>query len=100
MNGAIAKGSNNGRNIVPVAVLCTIAALLLAFFVVTNPRMVEARAKAQAQAAEEISRENSAFCERQGLPTGARGHGVCTQELDEIRARHEKRIYESYSSIL
>lgn len=100
MTGTLVQRSENARSIIPAAVLCTLAALLLAFFLAMNPRMVEAHAKVEAQLAEEIARENRAFCERLGFPTDAREHGACTQDLNEIRAKHGKRIYESVSGML
>lgn len=45
------------------------------------------QAAARQQLAEEIARDNNAFCNRRGLVTGTHEHLLCTMELNEIRNR-------------
>src|SRR5262249_10885282 len=50
------------------------------------------RAAAEQQLAAEIAEENRAYCEKWGMRAGTREHSMCTLDLDEIRARHSKRL--------
>ena len=47
---------------------------------------------AQQQEQDAIWRENRAFCENHGMPTGTREHTQCTKDLMEIRTKEERRI--------
>ena len=52
-------------------------------------------AKAKAQLAQDIAVENKAFCEKRGFVAGARDYASCVADLNELRANHDKRTYES-----
>jgi hypothetical protein len=52
----------------------------------------ELRAAAESSQAAEIAVENRAYCEKWGMRAGTREHAACTLDLDELRARHSKRI--------
>src|SRR5689334_8729697 len=55
-----------------VAALCVVVAALGMFFFVLNPLFVDINAKARAQLAQEIARENEIFCEKRGFAAGTR----------------------------
>lgn len=80
---------------VPLAALCIVSVILASFFLVLNPWFIEIHAKAQALVAEEIARENAAFCEKRGLLTGGREHASCVGDLNELRTSHDRRTNES-----
>ena len=52
----------------------------------------KARATAERQRAQEISEENRLYCEKWGMKAGTHEHTVCTLDLQEIRAKVERRI--------
>jgi hypothetical protein len=56
------------------------------------PQMRDARAKAEAQRALEISQENKLYCEKWGMRVDTHEHTICTMDLDAIRAKVEQRI--------
>ena len=55
-------------------------------------RAPEVRAAAESRQAAEIASENRAYCEKWGMRAGTREHAACTLDLDELRARHGKRL--------
>ncbi len=59
-----------------------------------------ARATAQAQLEQTIADENSEFCEKFGMPAGAREFVACSQELAIIRRRQVERDDAARQSIL
>ena len=63
-----------------------------AFLLLHIPQMRDARARAEAQRALEISQENTLYCEKWGMRAGTHEHLVCTMDLDAIRAKVEQRI--------
>jgi hypothetical protein len=63
-----------------------------AFLLLHIPQMRDARAKAEAQLALEISQENKLHCEKWGMRSGTHEHLICTMDLDAIRAKVEQRI--------
>ena len=60
----------------------------------------DARATAQRERAAETGAENRAFCEKWGMPFGTAAHVTCTRDLDEIRARHDKRLADDAGGLL
>lgn len=100
MATSLSERSNNDRGVTPVIVICAIAALVAGYIIAVHPQMVEARNKEQALLAETIAAETAAFCEKRGFLTNTREHLSCAQDLNDLRARHERRIYESLSGIL
>jgi hypothetical protein len=42
--------------------------------------------------AQEIFEENRTYCEKWGMRAGTHEHTLCTFDLNEIRAKHERRI--------
>ncbi len=100
MATSLIERSSSDRGVTPVIVICAIAVLVAGYFIAVHPQMVEARKKEQALLAETIAAETTAFCEKHGFLTNTQEHLSCTQDLNDLRARHEKRIYESLSGIL
>lgn len=100
MATSLSERSSSNRRVTPVIVICAIAALTASYVLLTYPRLVEARQKEQALLAETIAAETKVFCERRGFPTDTREHLVCAQELNDLRARHERRIHDSFTGIL
>ena len=94
------SNAREGRGYMPLAALCVLVVALAAFFFVLNPRFVEIHAKAQALLAEEIARENTAFCEKRGFAAGAGEHASCVVDLNELRAKHDKRTNENVFGLL
>jgi hypothetical protein len=56
------------------------------------PEMQDARARADAQLAQQISNENKLYCEKWGMPAGTHEHVICTMDLVRIRQETEERI--------
>jgi hypothetical protein len=56
------------------------------------PQMRDARATAEARLAQEISEENTFYCEKWGLKAGTHEHVICTMDLVRIREKTEQRI--------
>jgi hypothetical protein len=50
------------------------------------------RAEIERQQTAEIAAENRAYCEKWGMRAGTREHVACALDLDELRARHAKRV--------
>jgi hypothetical protein len=95
MATSLSERSSSDRSVTPVIVICAIAVLVAGYFIAVHPQMVEARKKEQALLAETIAAETRAFCEKRGFPTDTQGHLACVQDLNDLRAEHEKRIYDS-----
>jgi hypothetical protein len=83
-------GKRHGR----AALLCVVAGLA-AFVFVLNPWFVKINAKARAHLAQEIARENETFCVKRGFAIKSPEHAACAADLNELRARHDKRTQES-----
>jgi hypothetical protein len=79
------------------AVLWALAVALVATMIINMPRMLKERAIAEHAGAVEISNENKAFCEKWGMPTGTDQHASCVLDLQEIRARQDRRVAEAYA---
>ncbi len=56
------------------------------------PEMQDARARADAQLAQQISDENKSYCVKWGMPAGTHEHVICTMDLVRIRQETEERI--------
>ena len=56
------------------------------------PEMRDARARADAQLAQQISDENKSYCIKWGMPAGTHEHVICTMDLVRIRQETEERI--------
>jgi len=56
------------------------------------PEMQDARARADAQLAQQISNENKLYCEKWGMPVRTHEHVICTMDLVRIRQETEERI--------
>ena len=52
----------------------------------------EARERFERIRAQEIFEENRNYCEKWGMRSGTHEHILCTFDLDQIRAKHERRI--------
>jgi hypothetical protein len=67
-------------------------AVWLAILLNSLPKMSEARAVAERQRAQELIAENHFYCRKWGLVAGTHEHTICTMDVQEIRAKHEKRL--------
>jgi len=92
--------AGEGKSHMPLVALCVLVLALAAFFFVMNPRIAEMHAKAQALLTEEVARENTAFCEKRGFSEGAREFTSCMADLNELRAKQDKRTYESVFGLI
>jgi hypothetical protein len=54
--------------------------------------MSEARAIAERERTQELIAENNFYCKKWGLAAGTHEHTLCTMDVQEIRAKHEKRL--------
>jgi len=50
------------------------------------------RAAANSYTAEQIQQENTAFCQRLGIPRGTEAFATCASVLADVRKRHEDRV--------
>jgi hypothetical protein len=87
--------AGEGKSRLPLMLLCMLAAVVVAAFLALNPWTAAMHAKARAQLAQEIALENKTFCEKRGFIAGARDYAACVSDLNELRANHDKRTYES-----
>jgi hypothetical protein len=67
-------------------------ALWLAILVTSLPNISEARAVVERQRALELIAENHSYCKKWGLAEGTHEHTLCTIDVQEMRAKHEKRL--------
>ena len=67
-------------------------ALWLAILVSSLPKISQARAVVERQRAEELIAENHLYCTKWGLAVGIHEHTLCTMDVQEMRAKHEKRL--------
>ena len=66
-------------------------AILILYMVVNGPRLAEL---AEVQRAQEIERENLAFCQKFGIDRNSANFAACAEDLAAIRRRHAERISE------
>jgi hypothetical protein len=69
--------------------VCGVLAAAAIFMIQHAPQV---RAEIERQQWAEMAAENRAYCEKWGMRAGTREHAACTLDLDEIRARHAKRV--------
>jgi len=67
-------------------------AVWLAILLNSLPKISEARAIAEREQALELTDENNFYCTKWGLVPGTHKHTICTMDVQEIRAKHEKRL--------
>jgi hypothetical protein len=67
-------------------------ALWLTILIGSLPNLSEARAVAERQRALELIAENHFYCTKWGLAEGTHEHTLCTMDVQEMRAKHEKRV--------
>jgi hypothetical protein len=77
-------------DIVNIGFLVLVVALI-ALAIILIPREKEFQKAAEIQRAQEISNENKEYCEKWGMKVGSHEHNLCTIDLNEIRARQDKR---------
>jgi hypothetical protein len=53
----------------------------------------------QKQERDAIERENLAFCEKHGMPSGTREYALCAEDLMDIRAKQDRRTAEDMEKI-
>jgi hypothetical protein len=73
-------------------VLWAVGVALMVYLLLHIPEMRDARARADAQLAQQISNENKFYCEKWGMPAGTHEHVICTMDLVRIRQETEQRI--------
>ena len=59
------------------------------------PRMTQASAVAERQRVQELIGENQSYCTKWGLVPGTHEYTLCTMDVQEIRAKHERRLAET-----
>jgi hypothetical protein len=67
-------------------------AVWLAILLNSLPKLSEARAIAERERTQELIAENNFYCSKWGLVAGTHEHTLCTMDVQEIRAKHEKRL--------
>lgn len=67
-------------------------AVSLAILGASLPKMSQARVIADRQRALELIAENHFYCTKWGLAAGTHEHTLCTMDVQEMRAKHEKRL--------
>jgi hypothetical protein len=95
MQSQVISKTDEAKSHMPLLALCGLAAIVAAFFFVMNPTFVAIHAKAQALVAQEVARENTAFCERRGFAAGGHEHAACVADLNALRARQDQRTAEN-----
>jgi hypothetical protein len=65
---------------------------LICFIIFAVPKLPQARARAELLRAQEISAETKYYCEKWGMPEGTYAHIMCALDLQEFRAKIEKRM--------
>ena len=76
------------------------AALAVGMTVVvsTIQRSPEARALAERQRVLELAAESDFYCNKWGIAAGTHEHTICTLNVQEMRAKHEKRLTDDMRS--
>ena len=54
--------------------------------------MIQRAPQVRAGTEQQHAAENRAYCEKWGMHPGTREHAACTLDLDDMRARHDKRF--------
>jgi hypothetical protein len=62
------------------------------FLAFIAPRLPESVARAEALRILEISRENESYCAKWQMGLGTKMHDQCISDLQELRAKVEKRL--------
>lgn len=83
-----------------LGLVCGFALIIAAVLIAMQPTISAMHAKAQALVVEEVARENTTFCEKRGFTAGAREHEDCVRDLNDLRAKQDKRTAESAYGIL
>jgi len=76
-------------------VLCAALAAWTAILISSIPRMTQASAMAERQRVQEQIGENQSYCAKWGLVPGTHEYTLCTMDVQEIRAKHERRLAET-----
>jgi hypothetical protein len=77
---------------IAVGVLCW----MLTYTIINGPQM---RAARERQLAEEIERENLAFCTKFGITPGTDAFVGCANDLTHVRRQHEQRLVDNLDII-
>ena len=77
---------------VHLALWAMLVALVVFFLAFVVPRLPEAAARAERLRIEEITQENEAYCAKWQMGLGTKMHDQCTFDLQELRAKVEKRF--------
>jgi hypothetical protein len=76
-------------------VLCAALAAWTAILISSIPRMTQASAVVARQRVQELIDENQSYCAKWGLVPGTHEYTLCTMDVQEIRAKHERRLAET-----
>jgi hypothetical protein len=76
-------------------VVWAVCGVLAVVAMIMIQRAPQVRAEIERQQVAEIAAENRTYCEKWGMRAGTREHAGCTLDLDEIRARHAKRVLDA-----
>ena len=79
---------------VHAALWALLVAGVLYFLTAILPQLPAKRAEAERQRIREIAAENRYYCGKFGMPAGTHFHVQCVLELQELRARIERRLME------
>jgi hypothetical protein len=86
-----AEAGSRLKNSIELAFLAACVVLALVAFIMIR-HAAQIPNQTDQQLAEEIAAENSTYCEKWGMRPRTREHASCTLDLDDIRARHVKRV--------
>jgi len=64
------------------------------------PANVRGARHAERERAQELIAENQSYCTKWGLVPGTHEHTLCTMDVQEIRAKHERRLAETIMGAL
>jgi hypothetical protein len=97
-NGTLMKSNNTLALVhsiydhVHLALWAILAASVVFFVAFIAPRLPEAAARAEALRILEISQENESYCAKWQMGLGTKMHDQCISDLQELRAKVEKRL--------
>jgi hypothetical protein len=82
---------------VELALWAILAASFVFFLAFIAPRLPAAAARAEALRILEISQENDSYCAKWQMGLGTKMHDQCISDLQELRAKVDKRLADELS---
>lgn len=73
-------------------VIWAFGAAVLLFVALHWPEFSSMRSRAVALSEAEMANEDRMYCEKWGMQLGTHGHTLCTLDLKQLRADHERRL--------